>query len=165
MLHLAVPSIILIGAVITDLRTKKIFNWYIVAAALCGFASSFYFMGKEGIIAGLLGAGLALVITLPLFFTRILGGGDVKLLIAFGLGTSYATILNVVVGSFICAALIGLIYATLNGTIKILALNTFAILKGEKREKLSIHHLPFSVAIFMAWVTYLVMQHTGGDLW
>jgi prepilin peptidase CpaA len=165
MLHLAVPSIILIGAVITDLRTKKIFNWYIVAAAFCALANSAFFMGKEGVISGLLGGGLAVVITLPLFFARVLGGGDVKLLIAFGLGTSYATVLNVVVGSFIWAAFIGVIYAALNGTIKILALNTFAILKGEKRENISIHHLPFSVAILMSWITYLVMQETGGLLW
>jgi prepilin peptidase CpaA len=164
-MHLAVPSIILIGAVLTDLRTKKIFNWYIVVAALFALLNSYYFLGMEGLKAGLLGAGLALVMTLPLFLARILGGGDLKLLVAFGFATSYLTVLNVLVGSFICAALIGIIYSIINGTFKILILNTLAILKGEKPENISFHRLPYSVAIFMAWVTYLTLERTGGVLW
>lgn len=165
-MHLAVPSLILIGAVITDLRTKKVFNWFVVVSFFLALANSTYFFGAtEGLKLGLLGAGMGLVMTLPLFMARVLGGGDVKLIIALGAATSYSTIMNVVFGSFVWAALIGVIYATLNGTVKILALNTLAVLKGQKPEPVQLHHLPFSVALFFAWISHLVVIKAGGHWW
>jgi prepilin peptidase CpaA len=164
-MHLALPSLILIGAVITDLRTKKVFNWYIVVAAVCALANTVYFFGYDGIIGGLLGAGLAAAMAIPLWLAKVLGGGDVKLLMVLGLCTSYGTVFNVILGSFIFAAVIGIVYAIFNGTFKILTLNTLAVLKGEKPERITFHKLPFTVAILMAWVTYHTTERMGGPLW
>lgn len=164
-MHLAVPSIILIGAVISDLRTKKVFNWYIVVAALCALANTAYFFGYDGLLAASLGAGLAALMCLPLYIAKVLGGGDVKLLFVLGLATNYTTIFNVTIGSFFCAALIGVTYAIFNGTFKLLALNTLSVLKGEKPEKIGFHKLPYTVAILMSWLTYHMTQNFRGPLW
>ena len=66
-----------------DVRERRIPNALTVSAL--GFALVMAVLGGlPGLGAGLLGAGLCLLLTLPLFLVRGLGGGDVKLLVAFG---------------------------------------------------------------------------------
>lgn len=152
---LIIPTLILLGAVFTDLRSRKIYNWYVVAAAVIAVAHSFYFFHWSGVTQGLAGAGVAVLLTLPLVLVGVLGGGDMKLFVTFGLATSYSTVFNVVIGSFVWAVIFGLIYAALNGTLKRLFLNMGALAKGEKAKKLQLHHIPFTVAMLIGWMTYV----------
>jgi Flp pilus assembly protein protease CpaA len=163
--HLIAPTFILAIAVYTDLRARSIYNKFILASLLLALVNSFVFFGWPGIQSGLLGMGLAFVLTFPLFMAKILGGGDVKLLAVLGLFTSYSTVLNVVVLSFIWASLIGVIYAVVSGSAKKMVTNTVGILKGLPREAIDAHKLPYAVAILMAWLSHLVILQTGGHLW
>lgn len=80
----ALLLVLLVGAAaVTDLRNRRIPNLLTVtgfALALALRSAS----GWEGLADGLQGAGLALLVTVPLFAVRALGGGDVKLLAAVG---------------------------------------------------------------------------------
>lgn len=152
---LIIPTLILLGAVVTDLRSRKIYNWYVLSAAAIALLHSYYFFEWSGITQGLAGAGIAILLTLPLVFVGVLGGGDMKLFVAFGLATSYSTVFSVVIGTFVWAAVFGLIYATLNGTLKRLFLNMGALAKGQKSKSLQLHQIPFTVAMLIGWMTYV----------
>ena len=72
-----------IGAAVLDLRIRRIPNALTVPA----FALALILRGSMGLdpfLAGLLAAGLAFLICLPVFALGGLGGGDVKLLTSVG---------------------------------------------------------------------------------
>ncbi|MBI3556590.1 MAG: prepilin peptidase [Deltaproteobacteria bacterium] len=70
-------------AAVTDYRTGKIYNWLTLPALLAGLVVAVA-NGVPTMVAALQGVGVAGLIFLPMFFTGILGGGDVKLLLALG---------------------------------------------------------------------------------
>lgn len=164
-MHLIVPTLVLVGAVVTDLRARSVFNTYLLVSAAAVLINNFAFFGLSSIQTGLLGFGMAVVMTMPLFIARILGGGDVKLLFVLGLGTSYPTIMNVTLWSFMWGALVGLIYAIISGSGKKLVLNTVNIVRGRKPAPTEIHRLPFAVAVLLAWMTHIALLQRGGVLW
>jgi len=67
-----------------DVRERRIPNALTVPALGVALALAALVDGLPGIRASLVGAGLCLVLALPFFLVRGLGGGDVKLLVAFG---------------------------------------------------------------------------------
>jgi len=83
---LIIASIVLaISAAYTDIRWGKIFNWLTVPFALLGLVLNSVGAGWEGLLlsVGGIAAGLGLWLVSN-FLGRILGGGDIKLLMAFG---------------------------------------------------------------------------------
>jgi len=73
-----------IAAAIFDLRSRRIPNWLVVSGLVSGFALNGMLAGLTGLGSSLLGFGLALLIYVPLFMLRAMGGGDVKLMAALG---------------------------------------------------------------------------------
>ncbi len=71
-------------AAVTDLHSRIIPNWLIVAGFIAGFGLNTVFGGGEGLLSSALGFGLALLFYVPLFLLRGMGGGDVKLMAALG---------------------------------------------------------------------------------
>jgi prepilin peptidase CpaA len=69
-------AVLVVVAAGFDLRTRRIPNWLCAAGFVAGVACHW----REA----LLGAGLALLIYVPLFALRAVGGGDVKLMAAVG---------------------------------------------------------------------------------
>jgi len=77
-------AVLAVLAGLFDLRTRRIPNWLCAAGILCGFASQIALFRWIGARDAALGAALALVIYIPLFALRAVGGGDVKLMAAVG---------------------------------------------------------------------------------
>lgn len=79
---------LVILAAIFDLRTRRIPNWLCAAGFLAGLALHISLFRSATIWIGareaILGAGLALLIYIPLFALKAVGGGDVKLMAAVG---------------------------------------------------------------------------------
>jgi prepilin peptidase CpaA len=83
---LIIASVVLAAiAAYTDIRWGKIFNVITVPFALLGLVLNTVGGGLEGLLLSLggIGAGFALWLVSN-FLGRILGGGDIKLLMAFG---------------------------------------------------------------------------------
>jgi prepilin peptidase CpaA len=85
----AAPAQILLAALaivaaVFDFRTRRIPNWLTAAGIVCGFACQIWLFRWAGAREATLGAGVALLIYLPLFALRAVGGGDVKLMAAVG---------------------------------------------------------------------------------
>lgn len=85
-LTVIIASVVLaLTAAYTDIRWGKIFNVITVPFALLGLTLNTFAGGLEGLLLSLggIGAGFALWFVSN-FLGRILGGGDIKLLMAFG---------------------------------------------------------------------------------
>lgn len=75
--------IVMVLAAFLDLRSRRIPN----ALTVTGVALALLLrapLGWAALADGLLGAGLALLLTVPFFLVKALGGGDVKLMAAVG---------------------------------------------------------------------------------
>jgi prepilin peptidase CpaA len=89
MFIMTAPAQILLAALVIiaaafDLRTRRIPNWLCATGFLSGFACQIALFHWVGAREAALGAGLALLIYIPLFALRAVGGGDVKLMAAVG---------------------------------------------------------------------------------
>jgi prepilin peptidase CpaA len=69
---------------ITDLYSRRIPNIVVVAGFVAGMALNGWLGGWSGLLHSLSGFGLAILIYVPLFILRAMGGGDVKLMAAAG---------------------------------------------------------------------------------
>lgn len=81
--QILLASLVIVAAVI-DFRTRRIPNWLCASGAICGFAAQIGLFRWAGAREAMLGAGLALLIYVPLFALHAVGGGDVKLMAAVG---------------------------------------------------------------------------------
>lgn len=105
----------------TDLSVRRIPNLFSMAAAV--LAVAFLAVTGEGVLgaswqAVLAGAALALALTLPGYFARLLGAGDVKFLLAIGLlGGWQVVLISFAIGGLLggAAALSGLVLARYAG--------------------------------------------------
>ncbi|MGH9771436.1 MAG: prepilin peptidase [Candidatus Acidiferrales bacterium] len=73
-----------LSAGLIDAWTHRIPNWLTVSGFLTGVVVNSIFAGPKGTAMALEGAGLGLLILLPLVFLRALGAGDLKLVGAAG---------------------------------------------------------------------------------
>lgn len=73
-----------LAAAFTDFLWGRIFNWNTVTMFLAGLAASFYAAGWIGLAEGAAAAFLGLLLYGWMFALRVMGGGDVKFLMALG---------------------------------------------------------------------------------
>ena len=123
----AVFTCVMLIAGVLDLRSRRIPN----ALTVTGAATALVLrapMGWEALADGVLGLGLALVLTFPLFALGALGGGDVKLLAAVGAFMGPVEL----IGACLLIALLGgalaLFEATRKGSLRLAFLNVFYML-------------------------------------
>jgi prepilin peptidase CpaA len=79
----AVFVLVMVVAAFLDLKSRRIPNALTVSGAAIALILRAP-LGWEALGAGLLGLGLGLLLTMPLFLVKALGGGDVKLMAAVG---------------------------------------------------------------------------------
>jgi prepilin peptidase CpaA len=80
----ALTLVLTLYAAWIDGRTRRIPNWLTVAGFVVGISIHFLFGGWQGGMFALEGAGLGLLVLLPLVLLRALGAGDLKLMGALG---------------------------------------------------------------------------------
>lgn len=71
-------------AVITDKKSYKIKNQYLIIGSLIGLTFNSICCGKEGLITSILGFIIPIVIFFLLFALRMIGAGDIKLYATIG---------------------------------------------------------------------------------
>ncbi|MCU1238964.1 MAG: peptidase prepilin type [Candidatus Solibacter sp.] len=72
-----------VAASVEDFRTRHVPNWITVAGCLVGLALA-AFTGWGSLGMALTGGALGFLVLLPLYLCGAMGGGDVKLMAAFG---------------------------------------------------------------------------------
>ena len=103
-------------AVYTDVRVGKIFNWLTAPCVILGLVLNTVFGGWDGFQLSLAGIGVGFgVFMLSVMFGRLLGGGDIKLLIAVGAITGPVFLLWTIVYMALCGGVLAVIVAMWRG--------------------------------------------------
>lgn len=161
---LIIPTIILFVALLTDIKTRKIPNVWIIVSVVLALANSYYFYEFDGLKQGAQAAGLALALTLPLVLIGALGAGDMKLMFAFGMATTYSSVFSVLVFSFIWAAIVGVAFAIFKGQGAALFKNTIRVVTSNKDSTPELQKIPYTIALALAWLTYIAIGYQQGAL-
>ena len=143
-------------AVVKDVQSRRIPNWLTASGLVVALALRLV-MGRDSLVGGLSGAGLAALVSVPFFAVGALGGGDGKLLIAIG-GFMGPTRLA---GALLMIALVGGALAVLDayrrGILLLVWLNVVDLLKhwltfGRRGKRIGLSSpgavtIPYGVAI------------------
>jgi len=170
-LTIAALTILVTGlAVYTDIRWGKIFNYLTFPALLAGVTINSIVGGLDGAIWSLEGValGFALFIVSALF-GRILGGGDIKLLMAIGAlqgpyFLAWAIFYTALVGAALAIG-VGLYRGVLGKRLRYLAASVYLRLSQgvpmEMHETAGSPRLPYAIAIGLGSLVAMCVLHMG----
>ncbi len=165
-ISILLPSLILIIGVVDDIYFRKFHNWLFLSLFAFTLCFSIFFNGFDGFVKGAYGLALVFALTLPLVLLGILGGGDMKLLMVFALATNTQAVFNVILISFLWGGLMGFMYVIISGQFTELLYNLKGLLFYQiKPLKSSLHVIPYTVPLCLAWFTYLSLESYGVQIW
>lgn len=154
-----------------DLTKRRIPNALVVAGLVLGAAIRVMVSGPS-LLAGLLGALLALALTFPLFAMRAMGGGDVKLFAVSGMFLGMAGFFTALLVSGVVGGLIGLIAALRGGIVLPVLLRTrdlgfYALTLGRAGERVTLESpnaitIPYGAAIAIGSLAVWFLLGPGG---
>lgn len=151
-------TLILIAGVIDDLRSRKVHNQLFLGATAVAFLVATVTGGVAGFGSAITGFIAGIAVLLPLVLMGVIGAGDMKLLAAFGAVVGWSAVIDVAILSLIWGALFGLLQVILQGQLMATLGNMIAVVSGskERRAKLELHKIPFTVGLLLGWMTHLV---------
>lgn len=116
-------------SVITDLKTSKIRNKYIIFFILVGIILNSFFYGLKGLDVSIRGIFMPVLLLGIFFYARLIGAGDIKLFSATGalLGWKYG--IYIMAYSFIFAGVLSIAGLIGKGTLKSTSLEFFREIK------------------------------------
>ena len=155
------PGVVLLIACLDDLWTKKIHNKLILSLLPLVLIAVFFLEGLEGLKSGGISALLALLISVPLHWLRVIGGGDVKLLILIAFALSWKDLIWISLCSLPWALILGLVKITLDKKLKDFFWNILFLFRHRTSSGLNFHNIPYSIALFFAWLSFLSLQGTA----
>jgi len=157
LLSVLIPSLIILIAMVEDLRTKKVKNVWAVSMAAVALLVAIGFDGWKSVPWSFLSLGTAFFLGFPLFMMGALGAADVKVFMAFSILLSWEAVIYVGVASLFWGALLGIIRSVLAGQGSVLASNVWSIVRFKGKSSISqLHHIPYTVALGFGWASYLV---------
>jgi prepilin peptidase CpaA len=160
-------AVLVLAAMVSDLRTMRIPNWLTFGGAAAGLALAA--LAGEALTA-LQGFGLGLAMLLPLWLVRVLGAGDVKLMAMVGAFLGFPEIAGAALMVFIAGGVLAIGYSLwlrqtgrmLRNVQQALVTSAFAISAGMKPQLAampSIGKLPYGVGICVGTLAWLVYRH------
>lgn len=155
------PTALLLAACLTDIKYKKVLNWFVVVSFVCILGYHFAFASKDVLFEGFLGFAMACALMLPLYLMKAVGGGDLKIFALFGLATTPDAVIFTFIASLIWGSALGVIRAIFNKQADILVSNFIKIIKLQKPEPHTLHHIPFTVALLAGWFSYVIYTGYG----
>jgi Flp pilus assembly protein protease CpaA len=158
------PTALLLAACLTDIKYKKVLNWFVVASFCIVMASHFIFGHSQIFFEAFTGFGVAIVLALPMYVMRAMSSGDLKIFAVFGLSTNVDAVIFTFIASLIWGSILGVIRAIFNKQGDVLFSNFVKIVKLQKPEPHTLHKIPYSVALLAAWASYIVYTGYGRAL-
>ncbi len=155
---------LLLAAVVSDLKFKKVKNQTVLAMLLISVVSQLLLHGPSSSFVILSSIATAFIICLPLYLMKIFGGGDFKVLLAVSPLLVWKAVLIIVAASFVWGALLGLIRAIISGQAKNLFQNLIGIISKNNPQPSQLHMIPFTVAFFFGFLSYLSLSRAGLEL-
>ncbi len=158
-----VATFVLTVGFVDDLRSRKVHNSVVLALLSATIVISLYARGIEGSLTGVTAFLLALVITIPLFTLRVIGGGDVKLFAVFALALEPMSTFWTLIYSVIWGAVFGLVHVSLHRQLPTLVRNTLRTVSSRhKVQAQELQKIPYTFAYLLGWFTQLTFLKIGG---
>ena len=158
----ATGILISVAGVIDDLRSRKFHNSLFIASFTVALIVLLVMDGVSGLWVGIAGAASAFVFSLPLVLTRSMGAGDMKLLVALCVLTTWAGSLNVLIYSVFWGALLGVFQVILRRDISRLLKNMMTIFNPSlQKDEGEFHRIPYTVALLLGWMSYHAVKPLG----
>jgi prepilin peptidase CpaA len=155
---------LLIAAVVSDLKFKKVENRWILLMLALSLIVQIAAHGTASFGLILSSFATAFVVALPLYLLKVFGGGDFKLLLAVSPLLHWKAIITVIALSFIWGALLGVFRVILAGEGLQLAANMAGIFSRRRPQAASLHSIPFTVAILFGFLSQLTLSQVGWEL-
>jgi prepilin peptidase CpaA len=157
----------LAAGALSDARTRRIPNVLTVSAFVAALALR-SFLSSGALLGGFAGAGVVLLMVLPLFALRGIGGGDAKMLVAVGAFTGTTLLLPMLLATAIVGGVMSLATAARGGVLIPVLLNTRALLGnlltlGQRGERTTLNtpgtmSVPYGVAIALGTLIALIWK-------
>jgi prepilin peptidase CpaA len=177
-------AILLLMASVTDIKSSRIPNSLVLVGALLGLVVNGLLpegLGFNGLVPGglgwmqsMLGLGLGFMVLLPMYFLRVMGAGDVKLMAMVGAFVGPSDVVGVLCATFIVGGLIACVVALSSKNFTSLFQNLKFILIGSMVKisngkfplisdtPISVGNLPYAVAISIGTVSFMAWQRLYG---
>lgn len=168
--------LLLLGAVITDLRARLIPNVLVLAGAMTGLLLAGLHPQGIGFLSALGGLALGLAIFLPIYLLRAMGAGDVKLMAMAGAFLGPAAIAEAALWVLLTGGALALVFALRRGIARRMASNLremlFSAAASVQIRTLpdfstgpqTAARLPYAVAIALGVAAFLLARHLGFGL-
>jgi len=162
-LHLAdvsffVVLVELFIAVYYDLTTAKFPNKFFIAFIILNIILILLFGGLSAISVGILTLSVAILLMLPIYMIKMLGGGDIKLILAVSPMLLLPELIGFLVMSFVWAAVFGFLRSAFGGNLRSLLVNTLFM---TKKVTVASERIPFTVGILLGWCSYKSVMGLG----
>lgn len=148
----------LVIAVYLDLVTAKFPNKFFLIYTSLNFVLFILLHGFSGVPVSLMTFGIAVLLLAPIYFVKILGGGDIKLILSVSPVLLMDEFIGFLLMSFIWAGLFGLLRSLLGGNLRSLLVNT---LFAAKKVTVAEDGIPFTVGILLGWCSYKTFLGLG----
>ncbi len=160
--HYILPSLILSAGVVDDLRSRKVHNWLSMSLLAIAAVAVLISGGFSGLMTASLGVVILLAVLAPLVLLGVIGGGDMKLMLAFTMATSWQIGASVLLYS--------LVWGALFGVDKVLASHPPSVVLAKLQHPTQIRlnadamKIPYTVALLLGWLTYTWVGSVFGGL-
>ena len=101
---------LLIAALITDMRDRRIPNILVLAGLVTGVAGHVWFSGVTGLVLAALGICVGLLCLLPFYVSGGMGAGDVKLMAVCGAFLGPVHVIVAAVAALVVGGIIGIVW-------------------------------------------------------
>ena len=178
----ATLTLVMLMAVESDLRERRIPNTLVLLALLAGLTlNTFgpangreglfsYFPGALGPLTALAGALTGLGLLLPLYALRAMGAGDVKLLAALGAFAGPQETLSLLLTIFVAGGLLAVLRMAIKRNARPVLRNVALAMGSVARRDAprfdpatqSVDRMPFALAFATGLLAYGAWRHAGG---
>ncbi len=160
-LQIALTILLLLLAVIDDLRSKKVHNQLVIICFAVAIVFMTFAQGSQAVFPAALSMMTAALIIIPLYLLRIVAGGDVKIFLAVSPLLTWEEILITIFASLIWGSILGLVQVILKGQIKSFLANMMMLFHRSKIPSQNVHKIPYTVALFFGFLSSLVWLKEG----
>lgn len=152
-----------------DLLTRRIPNWLTFPSIVLGFAAQFYSAGLPGGETSALGIATGFALFFPVYFLKIMGAGDVKLLMVMGAWGGPQFCLRVAVGSVVLGGIYALLEVIFVGRLLAVWRAAYRYFRSLLWPELAAESLAldkqrkfsFGIAIAVAAACIIALEHRG----